>query len=111
MNVIERIEKGVSKLTITKLSSDIPAYIRSREQEIELLELAKLGQQMQWVSVTERLPEHKQVVDIFLNGCRHIDVEFFIHNNEKFFYLSGAVVYYNYVTHWMPLPPNPKGAE
>ena len=37
MSVIERLKKGTSKLTITKLSYNAPAYVRAMEQEIELM--------------------------------------------------------------------------
>lgn len=37
MNILDRLKKGTSKLTITKLSGDAPAYVRAREQEIELM--------------------------------------------------------------------------
>ena len=37
MNILERLKKGTSKLTITKLSYNAPAYVRAREQEIELM--------------------------------------------------------------------------
>lgn len=54
MDVVERIEKGISKLHISKLSSHAPAYVQAKEQEIELLGLAKLG---------------AMVKKEFMNGC------------------------------------------
>lgn len=102
-DVIEQLEKGKLKLTITKLSDNAPAYVRAREQEIELMELTKLGKQMQWVSVADGLPLPDKMVLCYLKDgvtCTgyHYDC-----------WHTGRL--HTYVTHWMPLPPNPIGCE
>lgn len=117
MDVLERIENISKRLEFiqeepikTKEEHLLAVSLLINEDVPFMLE--ELGKRMQWVKCSERLPEHKQMVDIFLNGHRHIDVEFFIHRNEKFFYFNGRVIQWENVTHWMmPLPPNPKEEE
>lgn len=113
VDVIDRLKKGTSKLTITKLSYNAPAYVRVREQEIELMELAKLGKQIQWVSVAERLPVVGQVVDVWKDNKRFIDME--VKSDSDGIYFDATIECHVFgieeVTHWMPIPPAPKGAE
>ena len=71
------------------------------ETVADLLGFAKLGQQIQWVSVKNRLPDDGDY-DILINGKygpRVMHVSDFLKYRSKF------------VTHWMPLPPNPKAVE
>lgn len=109
MNILERLKKGTSKLTITKLSGDIPAYVMAREQEIELMEFAKLGQQMQWVSMADRLPEVGQIVDVFRDNKRFIDMEVKSDNDGIYFdaTIECHVFGIEEVTHWMSIPTAP----
>ena len=111
MDVIERLEKGISKLTVTKLSSDIPAYVRGREQEIELVRLAKLGKQMQWVSVADRLPEVGQLVIAYGEACliKPFVTAAILTNWGAFLDVNESTGFIP--THWMPLPEPPKGEE
>lgn len=62
--------------------------------------MTKLGKQMQWVSVVDRLPEVGQLV-LTLMGIEYYIAVF----NGRHWGHS-----YN-PTHWMPLPEPPKGEE
>ena len=63
----------------------------------------------EWISVKDRLPEKREFV-LFSTGNENIDK---IHYG----YLCGgdrwidrcSEMYYHDVTHWMPMPPAPKG--
>lgn len=102
MNVIERIEKGEINI---RLITDFARYggIIDDESKAELLRLAKLGQQMQWVSVYKRFPEVNQ--DVLIAKGKSVDSGWLnLHGN--FIGLGGIQP-----THWMPLPPAPKGEE
>jgi len=120
-DVIERIEKGEVKILAIQTPSgeDILKNIgfdfirvmkkHNKVDVDELIELAKLGQQTQWISVNDRLPEK-------CCSC------FIWHISKKF---GGACIsaHYNSIkktfgyeerfggntTHWMPIPAIPKG--
>jgi hypothetical protein len=62
MNVIERIERG----EIPRHDTD--KVILNHKDFTELLRLAKIGQQMKWVSVAERVPENRQRVLVALKN-------------------------------------------
>jgi len=113
MNIIERIEKGTTKLIVSKLSSDIPAYVKDQEQENELLRLAKLGQQMQWVNAYDRLPNKDNDVLVW-TGATSVRACVGETPYGRAWYLVDKNCYLNWwnVTHWIPLPQPPKdGAE
>lgn len=100
MNVIERIErKEIDFYLGRSYGNDVVAVDPCFKDEF--LELAKLGQQMQWVKCSERLPD--------------LDGHYLVRNNigreiSYFFKRHGSFIDNN-ITHWMPLPPAPKGAE
>ena len=113
MNVIERIEKDSLHLFDTKGNWDT-------EAQDELLKLAKIGQQMQWISVSERLPERPlydwvlvaiKLVPENWYGVPHIaelrnGVWYSNSYNTPFESTCGIVV-----THWMPLPKRPNDGD
>jgi hypothetical protein len=71
----------------------------------KVIDLAKLGKQMQWVSV-KRLPELETNVDILdIDNKRYMDAW---HIGDGRFLAGDIVFEADEVTHWMPLPPNPK---
>lgn len=111
MNVIDRIEN----IRLTCTNSVIGKTISLPDLK-ELIELAKIGQQMQWVSVSERLPE-KPLYDWVLvqtklvpenwYGVPHIaelrnGVWYSDRHDTPLEETCGVVV-----THWMPLLPAP----
>ncbi len=62
----------------------------------------------EWISVKEKMPEKRQYVDILVDGrWRRTDYEYegdgiFYEDNHDITYSVGSV------THWMPLPEQPK---
>lgn len=68
----------------------------------------KLGKQMQWVSVKDRLPEKD--VDVLLR----FNYGFYIGRLCKRFWLIDNGSHsrsLDFATHWMPLPPSPEEAD
>jgi len=79
-------------------------YSISAKDKAEILRLAKIGQQMQWVPVSERLPEDNQICD-FMNkeGDRIIDVRFKRATNSIYSVLTGRFLTgINHATYWRP---------
>lgn len=118
MDVLERIEsKELNIEVLTLICDGSYCQIDSEELTEELLQLAKLGKQMQWVSVKDRKPEHEEVVDIWVDdgdgfNYRVPDAEYNAETGmfESQYYLPEDSDT-DFVTHWMPLPPSPKEAE
>lgn len=109
MDVLERIEKGELSFDIFNTKTFQPSV----KSEIELLKLAKLGQQMQWVSVADRLPDEGQSVDIWVakgygHPGRSADVIYREDDGERWFEIGDMTFDLEEVSHWMPLPPSPK---
>lgn len=67
-------------------------------------ELSKLKEQQRWIPVTERLPEDDDDVLIMSSGS--ISMGYYSVYNE--YWADYINVYYDDVTHWMPLPKAPK---
>ncbi|MBD1220529.1 DUF551 domain-containing protein [Acinetobacter seifertii] len=66
---------------------------------------------MEWISVTDRLPEDNEYVDILINGKRRMVDTVFLDNKFYIFPPFAKeqwVEVKNNVTHWMPLPEPPK---
>lgn len=68
----------------------------------------------QWISVTERLPEPDKtdsngfaVQYLVMNGWRKAVAR----RTDKYWVLFGTSIVLEYVTHWMPLPPEPPKEE
>ena len=95
-NVIERIEKGLSHMQITRLHPNKPAYIRKAGEEQELLRLAKVGQEMlNTFGPNEVCPLATMGIEADLDFCR-----------DECLINKACSLILN-----MPLPPNPKEAE
>jgi hypothetical protein len=83
----------------------------------EILDYAKLGKQMQWVSVKDRLPKDCRRLWIYADDYIYVgrfecgkfyDIELSLKD------VGTVVAKYKEiknVTHYMPLPPNPKEGE
>lgn len=67
-------------------------------------ELAAHRAQQRWIPVAERLPEDDDDVLIMSSGS--ISMGYYSTYNE--YWADYINVYYNDVTHWMPLPEAPK---
>jgi|GEM_PF-4332771 len=65
----------------------------------EVLRLADIGQQMQWVECSERMP----------NSDGHYIVRNNIGREISYFFKRNGRFIDNNITHWMPLPKPPKG--
>lgn len=105
MSVIERIERG--ELAICEdISSTVYSEWRMASQEIndKLLALAKQGEKMRWIPVSERLPEDGQTVLVYTG------YEIMIRRYESLgrVFREGTHGGIGPVTHWMPLPEPPK---
>jgi hypothetical protein len=102
MNVIERIERG--EITLQLIPNDGTWRHAWDENDCykDLLRLAKHGRQMQWVPISERLPEDGQVVDVLVKDLGR-GYKLFRQTDYKF-YGSFPI----WVTHWMELPPLPE---
>jgi hypothetical protein len=64
----------------------------------------------EWISVEERLPEHKQRVLVFYNNHFWV-VEAWIQSDGMWFWPTGGYqkgIPPNHATHWMPLPDPPE---
>ena len=70
-------------------------------------ELSKLKAQQRWIPVTERLPEDDDDVLIMSSGS--ISMGYYSVCNE--YWADYINVYYDDVTHWMPLPERPEEDE
>jgi|688.fasta_scaffold1266571_1 hypothetical protein len=58
---------------------------------------------LQWISVSDRLPENDREVLVVLNGESYKDVHVSWHDGEEFGWATTG-----YVSHWMELPAPPK---
>lgn len=104
MDIIERIENK----EIAVIVLDVSDYKREGKVTAhdvytrEIMRLAKIGQQMQWVSVKERLPKPNDMVLMAFNrgGQWHIT-----ESNAKY-----GLKAYN-PDYWMQLPPLPDTGE
>lgn len=70
-------------------------------------------QESQWISVEERLPDGDRFVDVYIRsrrnpnfGERKVSV-LFTNGSFKFEHMFD----YEYVSHWLPLPPAPEGGD
>jgi len=83
-----------------------------------------LAARNEWISVKDRLPECNMKPNSFgvrvliypprqMEGCSDEPCVFYgcRQTDEPNFYLHGAVIYKDDVTHWMPLPPIPSVKE
>lgn len=101
-DLIGQIERGESKITITTINPyhQDPyscAMVRDRKAEEEILRLAKLGQQRDWIPVTpETMPEDGQRIIV----C---DTECGVGVGK---YLKGMALHNK--QYWMPLPALPE---
>ena len=102
MNVLERIKKQELTVLVGE-NYDMGSTIRnSLECSQELIKLAEIGQQMQWVSVNDRLPNFNGKIIACSGGEKVMGCSF---NNDakEFFHIQNI----KNVTHWMPLPNKP----
>lgn len=136
MGVIERIEKGeknvyVCSSYVEDLENNEKTDVMMERDDIdraELLRLARIGQQMQWVSVKDRLPAidysqspYDRKVDVITSNKRGTLGELRYKSNgygkteksklPRWEYPNGGNIYHGEVTHWMNLPKPPKEAE
>ena len=68
------------------------------------VEIGRLRDMQEWVSVKDRLPEPKTMCLIF--GSDGIQISYFTPNGK--FALNA--LYGTKISHWMPLPASPDGA-
>lgn len=73
----------------------------------EVLSLARIGQRMQWVPVSEKKPEDQQEVIIFADSQVLTGFVFYAQDNVFMDYLDTTFNAKN-VALWMPLPQPPE---
>lgn len=121
MDVLERIEKGELIVAVWPFGNDFTTE-ESRKLREELLQLAELGQQTQWVSVVDDLPKKDSLVDILIDGTDRVVNVIYSDNQKKYLWTDEYEEYHwrdieaagEKITHWMytpDLPPAPKEAE
>lgn len=97
-DILERIERKEVMVVVGVRAGF--AMTTSPNDSRELVRLAKLGQQMQWVSVKDRLPlPDAMVLCCSKDGVIHTGYHYDCWHTGRF-----PV----FVTHWMPLPPSPR---
>jgi hypothetical protein len=68
--------------------------------------------EQRWIPVEERLPEPRVKVWISTKNKYQTDGVFIVKNDWGIMFVeSGDTARYNFVTHWMPLPPLPSFTE
>ena len=126
MNVLERIKTfDFSKKLFFKLSPAIVKHgywenscMSDLNAEDELIKLAEIGERMQWVNVTDRLPESNVLVLLFLNDGEHTTIttgKIYLSDDVKyngefcvgFDQVMPDFIKREVVTHWMKLPQPP----
>ncbi len=65
--------------------------------------IAELEKEMEWISVETRLPEHNQQVWTYFG-----DTAFGIWDEPRQAFFEGPNKYNEKVTHWLPMPIEPK---
>jgi hypothetical protein len=125
-DLISQIERGYIEVEVYN-SPQRPGKVFNREARDELIHLAKLGQQRDWIPVTDGMPPHESIVDIWydeneLGGSRIADVTYNAQENV-FVCWNGEICGIEgqdeegKVTHWRgtggdkPLPALPEQAE
>jgi len=110
-DVVERINRGEFVGGVYEVVGD-GGITPNFKATAELLRLAKLGQQMQWVNVNDLLPDKDDDVLVWV-GTTSVRACIGKTPYGRAWYLVDKNCYLNFwnVTHWMPLPPNPNEAE
>jgi hypothetical protein len=116
MDVLERIEKGESSVYVTQSYIEIDASNEEIEEamkqddvdRVELLRLAKLGKQMQWVGVAHKPPKINEHVIVFHEDDCKIA---YISTSRNWRSSDDGSGLYGTIKYWMPLPPNPGEGE
>jgi hypothetical protein len=113
MDVIERIEKQINDLVemVGGQTSKIRKVYVDFEDLVKLVLLAKQGQRIQWVSVAERLPEEGILVLVFTINQTVETRRLLISPKYKWWEFKTSCFEFDWVTHWMSLPPAPKGED
>ena len=76
--------------------------------EVYRMAIAALREQMEWISVKDRLPENDtRVLAYCKDRCIH-DVKWRWADNAWYDKGSAAVYLAGFVTHWLPMPEPPK---
>jgi hypothetical protein len=100
MNIVELVDQGKLHISVW------PDWGDNCNAKAELLRLARLGQKMQLVSVSEKLPEDEQTV-IVRNGNAISIMQFNCDGQDSPFWydlVHGEVHELDAYTHWMLLP-------
>ena len=100
----EYIERETAKAKIREKFKFVPARIEINEV-LNSIPAADV-RPVEWIPVTERLPEVRTWV---LCYCRANSFDVFRMTDEGNWQYGNRSIYMKgYVTHWMPLPPAPK---
>lgn len=109
MNVLEKLNCRVKELSNAEGEVRFVQVECRPDSYSKLFRLIELGQQMQWVSVDERLPD--QYVDCLVYHKDHLCYNIYIGCVvDGRFSIHGFDGHSN-ITHWMPLPEPPKDGD
>jgi hypothetical protein len=106
MDVLERIEKGELVSYVIEMVIDERGVkdVESRNDlSVELMCLAKIGKQMQWVSIKDNIPKKEEDVIVFRIDDHNSCIGWIGESGQ--WWSNGEMLHS--VTHWMPVPPNP----
>ena len=105
MDVREKLVEIVKKAAYSSLPSNTEDF----HLNMFVTNLLSHGVTVQeWISVTERLPEN--IANRVLVVCERSNGVFYAHYEKPFWInLETDKPFISTVTHWMPLPPPPKG--
>jgi hypothetical protein len=108
MDVLELMEQG--NLAVCKYHEKDSGDYYTKEPEAtgKILELAKLGKQMQWVGVAHKPPKINEHVIVFHEDDCKIA---YISTSRNWRSSDNGSGLYGTIKYWMPLPPNPGEGE
>ena len=105
-----KLHERLEKIAYEKYPQIIKMYPKYKVLFIEALEAAYLMDR-DWVSVKDRLPQESDIVLVFGTGIR---ASMAIYENCMFLRFidliksdRAATIFYDNITHWMPLPKPP----
>ncbi len=101
MSVLDLIKQEKVNVLVAEPNPGFESVSFRDDLRDELLKLAELGERMEWVPCSERLPEDNQEVDVYLTiGKRFFDLKYVKNHNG---FLDGGYEFdMDEVTHWRP---------
>jgi hypothetical protein len=119
MSVLDRIKNGELKVIVLKKCGSTPALHRPLydlnepldEEAKDILRLAAIGERARWIQVSEMLPNHRQMVDIYTKFGRYINLVYQAEDKTFWDEENNRTWKIKHVTHWALIPEPPVGTE